>query len=162
MAFCSKCGASLDPNSQFCPSCGGPVGGQTSASSSGAMPSSSGTSTSVASMQRPTGVTVLAVLAGIGGLVLLGFGAFAGALVGFLLPGLGTGITVVFVIFALIQFAIAYGFWVGASWAWWLGFIGAILDIISIIALNVIGLIIGIVMIYYLTRPHVKMWFHQG
>lgn len=116
----------------------------------------------VSPMQRPTGVTILAVLAVIGGLALLGFGAVAGTLVGSFLPGLGTVIAVVFVIFALIQFGIAYGYWVGASWAWWLGFIGAILDIVSIIALNVFGLIIGVIMLYYLTRPHVKMWFHQG
>ena len=155
----------MDPNSQFCPSCGAPVSGQASSSSSGSMPQmppSSGSSMPVSPMQRPTGVTILAVLAVIGGLALLGFGAVAGTLVGSFLPGLGTVIAVVFVIFALIQFGIAYGYWVGASWAWWLGFIGAILDIVSIIALNVFGLIIGVIMLYYLTRPHVKMWFHQG
>jgi hypothetical protein len=118
-------------------------------------------------MTRPTGVTVLAVLAFLGGVILLGFGLLVGSvfsavssLVG--LAGIGSIIEVVFIVFALIQFAIGYGYWVGASWAWWLGFIAAILDIVSIIALNIFGLIIGIVMAYYLTRPHVKMWFHQG
>jgi len=81
-----------------------------------------------------------------------GFGtpfAFAGAAVGFL------------VIVGLISLAVAYGFWTGSGWGWWLGIILAILQIVSIFSLNVIGFIIGIIMVYYLTRPHVKAWFHK-
>lgn len=153
MAFCSKCGTSLDPNAQFCPSCGAAV--------NAANPSSQPVPTVSTQLQRPTGVIVLAVLAAIAGLGSLGFGAAGGAILAFLLPGVGFAFSILFVVFALIQFGIAYGFWVGATWAWWLGIIGAVLQVISIIGLDVIGLIIGIIMLYYLTRPHVKMWFHR-
>src|SRR5579863_6514276 len=122
MAICSKCGASLDPNSQFCPGCGS---AQANAPNSNApMSTSTSTSTSVSRMTRPTGVTVLAALAFLGGVILLGFGLLVGSafsalfsLVG--LGGIGSIIEVVFIVFALIQFAIGYGYWVGASWAWW-------------------------------------------
>jgi hypothetical protein len=161
MAFCSKCGSSLDPNAQFCASCGAAVNAaQPNPSSQPPNWDTPPVPTVSTQMQRPTGVVVLAILAAIGGLGLLGFGAVAGSFLGFFLPGVGFGLSILFVIFALIQFGIAYGFWVGASWAWWLGIIGAVLQIISIIGLDVIGLVIGIIMLYYLTRPHVKMWFH--
>ena len=88
---------------------------------------------------------------GLGGLALIGFG------LGFAIFGFGF----VFVIIGLIEFGVAYGYWVGASWGWWLGIIGAALDIISIVTFNFIGFIIGIIMIYYLTRAHVKAWFRR-
>jgi hypothetical protein len=113
-------------------------------------------------MQRPTGVTILAVLAFLGGVLLLVFGLVTGSMISSAFAGFGSGVAILFVIFALIQFGVGYGFWVGTTWAWWLGIIGAILNIISIISLNVFGLVIGIIMLYYLTRPHVKIWFHKA
>jgi hypothetical protein len=165
MASCSKCGAPLDPNAQFCASCGSQTTPQAAVSpySSAPAPSSySSTSVTPATMQRPTGVTILAVLAFLGGLIFLGFGVAAGSILSLFLPGLGVGIEILFLVFALIQFAIGYGFWTGARWAWWLGLIGALLNIVSIIGANVFGFVIGIVMLYYLTRPHVKMWFRKA
>jgi len=179
MAFCTKCGATLDPNSQFCASCGAPIdSAQPSSSGFGSQPASSAPPTwssspppspppvyggqTTTQMSRPTGVTILAVLGILGGILLLIFAAIVGAIVNSIFPGMGAGLAILFVIFALIQFGIAYGFWVGATWAWWLGMIGGVLDIISIVGGNVPGLIIGIIMLYYLTRPHVKMWFHKG
>jgi hypothetical protein len=114
-------------------------------------------------MERPTGVTILAVLAFLGGVLLLVFGLALGSMFSFLYSGAaGTGIAALLVVFALIQFGVGYGYWVGATWAWWLGIIAAVLDVISIVTLNVFGLIIGIIMLYYLTRPHVKAWFHKA
>lgn len=102
-------------------------------------------------MGRPTGITILAVLAAIGALALIGFGLLSSLF----------GFGLVFVVFGLVEFAVAYGFWTGASWGWWLGIIAAVLDILSIVTLDVFALIIGIIMLYYLTRPHVKAWFHK-
>ncbi len=102
-------------------------------------------------MQRPLGVTILAVLAGLGALATIVFG-LASTIFGF---------GFVFLIIGLIEFGVAYGFWTGASWGWWLGILGAVLDIISIITLDIFTFLIGIVIIYYLTRPHVKAWFHR-
>ena len=81
------------------------------------------------------------------------FGFLPGAILG--------GVGAALIIFALISFAVTYGMWTDTKWAWWLGIIVAVLDIISIVSLNVIGLIIGLVMLYYLTRPHVKFLFHE-
>jgi len=112
---------------------------------------------------RPTGVTILAILTILGGVFLLIFAAIllAASSFVFLSSGMLVGIGAALVVFALISFGVAYGMWTGAKWAWWLGIIVAILDIISIISFNVIGLIVGLVMLYYLTRAHVKVWFHE-
>ena len=166
IASCSKCGAPLDPNAQFCASCGNTTTPQAAVSPFSSPPpapsSYSSNSVTPATMQRPTGVTILAVLAFLGGVILLAFGVSSGSILSLFLPGLGVGVEILFVVFALIQFAIGYGFWTGATWAWWLGIIGALLDIVSIVGANVFGFVIGIVMLYYLMRPHVKMWFRKA
>jgi hypothetical protein len=153
MAFCSKCGANLDPNSQFCPSCGAPVNASMpTASSESVVPPppaySPGTSNP---RQRPTGITILAILAGLGALGLIAFGLI------FTLFGFG----LIFVLFGLLELGAAYGLWTGARWAWWLAIIVAVLDVISIVSFDVLGFIIGLFMLYYLTRPNVKLWFNR-
>ena len=75
--------------------------------------------------------------------------------------GIAAGLSIVVGLFALLDFAVAYAFWTGATWGWWFGMIVAVLNIISIFSLDIFGLIIGIIMLYYLTRPHVKAWFHR-
>src|SRR5579859_3220096 len=104
MASCSKCGAPLDPNAQFCASCGSQTTPQAAVSPYSSAPpapsSYSSTSVTPATMQRPTGVTILAVLAFLGGLILLGFGVAAGSILSLFLPGLGVSIEILFVVFA--------------------------------------------------------------
>ena len=175
--FCQNCGKEISDNAAFCPSCGRATavsnasqGGPMPSQRYGAPPPQYGAPPPVygAQMQprkRPTGVTVLAILTLLGGIFLLIFAAIAFA-AGSLISstGLGSiaaGIGAFLIIFALISFAVFYGMWTGTKWAWWLGIIVAILDIISIISFNIIGLIIGIIMLYYLTRQHVKVWFHE-
>ncbi len=102
-------------------------------------------------MQRPLGVTILAILAVIAGLAWLGFGL--------LLAVLGVGF--ILILLGLVEFGVAYGFWTGASWGWWLGIIGAVLNILSIVSFDIVSFLIGFVMLYYLTRPHVKAWFRR-
>ena len=143
MAFCAKCGSTLDPNAQFCPACGTPVGQSASPISYSSAPTP---------VQRPAGITILAALAGLGALATLAFGLV------FTLFGFG----LIFVAIGILEFGVAYGFWSGASWAWWLGMIVAVLNILSIITFNVVGLFIGLAILYYLTRPHVKAWFKES
>ncbi|SRR5579875_855562 len=159
-SVCPKCGASLDPNASFCAYCGSPVSEQevippppiSSSTPPPPAPSSYPQGTvHPMSMHRPAGITILAILAGLAGLVSIGLG------VGASFFGFGS----FFVLIGLIELGVAFGFWTGAPWGWWLGIIGAVLDIISILSLNVLGLIIGIVILYYLTRPHVKAWFRR-
>jgi len=134
--------------------------------------------------EKPFGVTILAILEVLSGLFELGVGALLLIAAGFIggmaaempevpeLPGLAgliTGIIafigIVFVILGLIAFLIAYGLWTGKGWAWTLCLILSIIGIIlSILSLpgGVIGLIIDILILYYLTRPHVKAFFGKG
>ncbi|MBS7636650.1 hypothetical protein KEJ37_04875 [Candidatus Bathyarchaeota archaeon] len=131
--------------------------------------------------ERPFGVTVLAILEIIGALFSLGAGAlmlmaagFIGAMMGEMpgVPGFGgfiagmlIAIGVIMVILGLISLFIAYGLWTGKGWAWTLclvfSIIGLILGILSLPS-GIISLIINILILYYLTRPHVKAFFGKG
>jgi len=134
--------------------------------------------------ERPFGVTVLAILEIISALFSLGAGAlmlmavgFIGAIIeempggywgaGFsgLVAGMLIAIGVVMVILGLISLFIAYGLWTDKGWAWTLclvfSIIGLILSILSIPS-GIISLIINILILYYLTRPHVKAFFGKG
>jgi uncharacterized membrane protein (DUF2068 family) len=60
----------------------------------------------------------------------------------------------------------AYGLWKGKGWAWTitlvLSFIGIAFGLASIVTGNigaVFHLIINIIVVYYLYRPHVKVFF---
>ncbi len=145
---------------------------------------------------RPTGVTILAVLAILGaiallfsGVVLLGLGVVIGTYAGSQLTNslttagysglasLGAGtialilivLGAVVLILGILYLAVGVGFFGGKGWAWTLGIvvsiIGIILDIVQLAFGNVgsiLGLIIGILIIYYLTRPHVKVFFGKA
>jgi len=123
--------------------------------------------------QRPTGVTILAILAFIGGafgilggLALLGIGvAFAGAAGG----GLSFIFGIVLIVLSALQLWIGYGFWTLKRSAWSLALVvfGASL-IVQLIELLlsytsitsfVISLVIYGVILYYLMTPGVKAAF---
>ena len=139
---------------------------------------------------RPTGVTVLGVLAILVGVGFLAFGGIllaAAAIVSTLdlttaYPQLAmynlTAATVgallgifgaVILILGLLYLIIGIGFFGGKSWARTLGMIVAVLSIIvdipSLIFFgpsNILGLIFAIIILYYLTRPHVKAFFGKA
>ena len=134
--------------------------------------------------QRPTGVTIVAILIIIGGIL-------------FLLAGIGTVtlgalffqeiIAVVFAIIGAILLAVgtgylvvSYGLLKGREWAWTITiillFIGIGIDIVSIVfgsfAINMdivtfltsnsgsfVSLAISVLILYYLYRPRVKSYF---
>ena len=135
--------------------------------------------------ERPTGVTILAVLAVIGGLIALSFGGF----MAFLGPAVGVEMTkqtsdasaaayggmmaflgIAFVVQGLIQLVTAYGLFTLKGWAWLLA---VVMQVFSL-ALNgiqlfrgqiggaVIGVLIAAGILYYLFRPHVKRAFGRG
>ena len=76
--------------------------------------------------------------------------------------------------FFITVFAAGYmkgeeGYFGGKGWAWTLGIVvtilSVILDVVQIAfgaISNVFGLVIGILILYYLTRPHVKAFFGKG
>jgi hypothetical protein len=124
-------------------------------------------------MARPTGVTILAVLAAIGGvfgilggLALLGIGTF------FASAGLG-GLAFVFGLIALAvgiaELAFAYGAWTLKPWGWTLGIVLAAVSIVLYVVEVVLGyaditgviisIVISAVIIYYLNMPDIRRAF---
>ena len=139
---------------------------------------------------RPTGVTILGVLAilfGIGGLLLGGVLLAASAIVSTIdlsttYPqlasyGLTTGtiatligvVGAVFLILGILDLVMGIGFFGGKGWAWTLGMIVAILNIIAgileifvSIGTGIVWLVIWIGILYYATRPRVKAFFGKA
>ena len=81
-------------------------------------------------------------------------------------------IGVVLLLLGILYLVVGFGYWGGKGWAWALGIIlGIIAIIINIVqiginpltaASNIFGIIIALIILYYLTRPHVKAFFGKG
>ena len=127
-------------------------------------------------MQRPLGVTILAILAAIGGVlgILGGLALFAvSSAVSFAIPGVA-GLTAIIAIVVIVQsvilIAFAYGAWGLKPWAWTLGILGAILGIVlSVVQLGgvsaaslVIDIVIYAVIIWYLSQPSIQRAFGRN
>ena len=138
---------------------------------------------------RPLGVTLLGVLA-----LLLGILYLIGAMGSFLVLGLPlselegeipqfiidnadiifTTMGAILLIFAVISFLLAYGFFKGRPWSWILGIVLGILSIISSVVnlliyqttSNLVSTIVTIIIValflFYLTRPSVKGFFRPA
>src|SRR5690349_6393176 len=128
---------------------------------------------------RPVGITILAlfeILIGIVGflasLLIIGFSALFSTLprVGALLGTLGLVVGGIVLFFSLIWLATDVGFLHGRGWSWTLGMIFSVLSLIGAISALTIGLITGAVgglilwglMLYCLTRTHVKVFFGKS
>jgi hypothetical protein len=137
-------------------------------------------------MQRPTGVTILAVLAAIGGVLgifaaiaLFGLGALgsaiagaAGVASGFLAGGFAIFWALVTLVQSAISLVFAYGAWYLKPWAWMLG-VGVEGLAILVALINWIGGSSGFfsflisaaiagVIIYYLFTPAIKKVFGRA
>src|SRR5919205_3756288 len=111
------------------------------------------------SKHRPLGVTIIAVLNVIAGIIAIAVG----------IPALIVIVGIVFIAVGIASLVMAYGLWKGRSWAWTitliLSAIGIIFAIASIAAGNigaVFHIIINAVIIYYLYRPNVKAFFGKS
>jgi hypothetical protein len=124
---------------------------------------------------RPTGVTVLAVLAAVGGVLGLLGGIAALGLGGVVAAGGLGGLLAVVGIVAIVQsvlaLAFAYGAWTLKPWGWTLGIvaeaIGIALSVLFIIngssiTSQAISIIIDGAVIYYLMTPAVKSAFGRA
>ena len=114
--------------------------------------------------QRRIGVTIIALLAILGGIAFLVSGL--GTLV--LIPLIGIFLGSGLFILGLAYFLMAYGLWKGKGWAWTLTLIlsgiGIIVGIGSILVGNIGSIfhtIINAIIIYYLYRPNVKAFFNR-
>ena len=132
--------------------------------------------------QRPTGITILAVLAVIGGLLSLFFGGFM-ALIGPgmsvematqsddpMAPAVGGFMAVVGVALLLhgvLQLVTAYGLFTLKGWAWMLAVIVQVFSLVvnglqlfqGQVGGAVVAILIAAGILYYLFRPHVKQAF---
>ncbi len=101
-----------------------------------------------ARIPRPTGVTIIGILQILGSLFVLiigvGLAAFLGPLGLIVIP------------FAILPLIFALGVFTGRNWARILMLIGAVLDILSIV-----GIIWGVIVLWYFTRPRVVAYFKQ-
>lgn len=136
-------------------------------------------------MARPLGVTIIAILMVISGIVMIVAGAGAVALVPFIpamqteelatdisstiLGGFAVASGTMMLILGIASLVIAYGLFKGKSWGWTaavvLSIIGVVLSAVSIATGNfgaIISLIINGVILYYLYRPHVKAYFGKA
>ena len=128
-------------------------------------------------MQRPTGITILAILAAIGGVfsllasfALMGFGAVAGATTG--LGGFTFVGGLIVLAYSVLSLLLAYGFWGLKPWAWplgvgvqGLGIVQAVLQFLnntSNIASLVIGIGIAAFILWYLFQPSIKAAFGRS
>ena len=128
---------------------------------------------------RPLGVTIIAILAILGGIagllsgvLIVGFSAlFASSFgaAGTLLAGLGAIIGGAFIVVSLIWLAAGVGLLNGKSWAWTLEMLVNVLLLIGAIALaalrsysSITGVVIPGLMIWYLTRTRVKTFFGKA
>ena len=105
---------------------------------------------------RPLGVSIVAILTAIGGIVFLTSGSVL----------LIIGIGIIFLAIGIAFLVVAYGLWRGKRWAWTvtliLSVIGILLAIASLAVGNmgaIVSIIIHGVVIYYLYRPNVKAFF---
>ncbi len=161
MTFCSSCGAELSPNVRFCSKCGIDL-----------FPSLSHPYIS----QRPTGVTILGILHIIGGIVFAAaaivFGAastmMGNSFMGGFMSVIGGALAAVFVIVAILYFAIASALFSGKRWGRTIVIILSIIDlifeIVSIAGGNVFaiaGIILDLIVLYYMWRPHVIAYFYK-
>ena len=129
---------------------------------------------------RPTGVTLLGVLQGLLGILLL-LGFIALTIVSFGLPELFPHmrllfparlfvVAVILLLLALVEFVLAYGLWSGMSWAWVASLAFALLGIVfAIFSLflrpgigEIISLLVNLLIVYYLMQPRIHSYFGKG
>ncbi len=140
----------------------------------------------LAAVPRPTGVAILAILGflgsaafilfGIGGLVLsaflegilnsAGIGGLVGAVAGLVVAIISVGI----LFLGLIYLLLSWGLWSGKNWARIIWIIFSILGLLGALGsiaggapvFGIFSLVIDVLIIYYLTRPHVSAYFHHA
>lgn len=128
--------------------------------------------------QRPLGITIFAILAGVGGVfgliggaALLGIGSLATA-AGFLVGAVAVVFGLLILAVAILEIGLAYGLWTMKPWAWSLGIgleaVAVVLELIrfaggrSTASSFIVTLVIAGAIIWYLTQPHVRALFGRA
>ncbi len=115
---------------------------------------------------RPTGVTILAILEIISGIIAIAAGlliATISSMIGIEFGAIGGVISGMVIAIGVASFVMAWGLLQGKSWAWTTTLVLTIISLIFDLAgANLVGLIIDIVILYYLFRPNVKAYFGKS
>ena len=127
---------------------------------------------------RPTGITILAILGFIGGiLAILGGALFVAVASSGILSTYGVGMFSGFIslfggiiiVIGLFAIFVSWGMWSGKSWAWYLAVvlyaIGVIFGLVLLVAgglTGIVSLVIDLLLLWYMFRPHVKAYFGIG
>jgi hypothetical protein len=118
---------------------------------------------------RPTGITILAILSGVGGVLMAiaGIGLFVLGAVAF--GGLGALLGLAFLAVAALYIAFCVGALQLKPWAWPLGVVGAVASaILSLLQLiggdlsQILGIAIAGAILYYLNQPAIKALFGRA
>jgi hypothetical protein len=127
------------------------------------------TSMTAPATTRPTGITILSILAGLNGISLLFFGFAAMGLGAAIAGGMGALFGLAALALGGLYLALAWGFWTVQPWGWPLGVVlaaaGIILAIVMflLVSKDIVSLILGIafpaVILYYLNQPGIKSLF---
>ena len=125
---------------------------------------------------RPLGVTIVAILMIIGGIILLGTGVF-GLIAGIGLSALGLGemgafvtaiivVSIIVIALGIASLIVSWGLIKAKSWAWKITVILSIIIVITSIVsiatgnpIQIIHLIVYGVILYYMYRPDVRTYF---
>ncbi|MGC8600791.1 MAG: hypothetical protein ACP5LX_07050, partial [Nitrososphaeria archaeon] len=144
--YCQDCGQPIPFGMTYCTNCG--------SVKIGPYPPSS--------ISRPAGVTILGIIQIlfslgdlVAGMILAGFflTASGAPYVGGILADLG----VLFIFAGALSLIFAIAFLTGRNWGRILMMIGAVIELFAF----PIGTVIGIVILWYLTRPRVRAYFKQ-
>ena len=118
--------------------------------------------------ERPTGIALLVGFVFVTGILALGMTFYLLTLTYF--PG---NAVTYFSLFGVTSLILAYGLWIGKIWARTISLIlsivnillwlSSILDILTISPssdlTSIINIVLSVLIIYYLTRPHIKDYF---
>lgn len=147
--YCQECGSIVPNGVMYCPNCG----------------STRFAPVPPARLERPAGVTILGIVQIIFSIIDLMIGVVLGGAfltsAGFAgasgLGGIFAAIGVIFIVAGALSFIFAIAFFTGRNWGRILMMIGAVLELFAI----PVGTIIGIIVLWYLTRPRVRAYFKQ-
>jgi hypothetical protein len=123
---------------------------------------------------RPTGIAIIAILEILVGLLAAAGGALivgvaSSSVLNSYGVGMFSGIIAVIggfaIIIGLFAIFVGWGMWTGKGWAWTLALVlyilGALFGILTL-PIGIVGLVIDLLLIWYLYRPHVKAFFGKG
>ncbi len=108
--------------------------------------------------ERPTSITILAILYILAGVMWIGMGAFFGIVGLDFLPALGAICFAVPAILGVLYLVIAIGLWTGQNWARMVAIIFAVIGLLGF----PIGTIISIIILILLFKDNVKAYFKEN